>query len=161
MIDHPCRTATREDLPTILSFVRELAALEGRPEAVTATVSDLESLLFGQRPLAEAVIIVDPEQGTAVGYAWYYFTTSTFTGTPTLYLEDLFLAVGSRGRGQGLRAMRWLARAAMRRACARMEWSAVVGNTAAHQFYENLGATRKSGSVGFTISGAALAQLAI
>ena len=57
MIHHPCRTATREDIPTILGFIRELAALEGRPEAVTATVSDLESLLFGPRPLAEAVIM--------------------------------------------------------------------------------------------------------
>jgi len=160
MNGNPCRPATPGDIPTILGFIRELAALEGRPDAVTANASDLTELLFGCRPLAEAVMLLDTQRDAPIGYAWFYFTTSTFSGKPTLYLEDLFIAVGSRGRGSGLRAMRWLARTAIERGCARMEWSAVERNAQAHRFYENLGAERKSGSVGYSIDGDLLARLA-
>lgn len=154
-----CRAATPRDLTTILAYIRELAAIEGHPEAVTATPSDLHALLFGPKPVAEAVIVLDPESGSSVGYAWFYLTTATFRGRSILFLEDLYVARTARGRGLGVRMMRWLARSARERGCASVDWSIVEGNAPAIRFYEQLGATPKSGSVGYRLCGDALARL--
>jgi len=94
-----CRSASPDDVPQILTYVRELAAWEGRPDAATASAHDLRELLFGSHPLAEAVMLLDPAAGTPVGYAWFYLTTATFTGRAILYLEDLYVTPAARGLG--------------------------------------------------------------
>lgn len=155
-----CRPASPDDVPQILNYIKELATLEGRPEAATATVPDLHTLLFGTRPLAEAVMLLDPATGTPVGYAWFYPITATFPGKPILFLEDLYITPASRGLGLGARTMAWLANTARQRGCASMDWSVVEGNDPAIRFYEQLGAKPKHGSVSYRLSGEALHRLA-
>lgn len=46
------RPATPVDVPTILRFVRELAAFEREPDAVEATKDSLHAALFGAHPAA-------------------------------------------------------------------------------------------------------------
>src|SRR3982751_3170592 len=83
------RSATRDDLATILTFIRALARYEKLEHQVVATEASLESHLFGPRPMAEVVLA---ERGTEpVGFALFFSNFSTFLGRPGLYLEDLYV----------------------------------------------------------------------
>ena len=50
------KQATKEDVPLILTFIRELAQHERALDRVSATEEGLKLTLFGPRPYAEAII---------------------------------------------------------------------------------------------------------
>ena len=75
-----------------------------------------------------------------LGFALYYFTYSTWTGHPTLWLEDLFVPEELRGNGIGSTLLRKLARIALDKGCARMEWTVLDWNEPSRKFYYGLGA---------------------
>lgn len=152
------RPATRADVPLILSLVRELAEYEREPDAVTATEPMLEEALFGAKPYAEAVIA--EVEGTAVGFALYFFSFSTWTGRPSLYLEDLFVRPESRGHGSGKALLRHLAGIALDRGCGRFEWSVLDWNTPAIDFYRAMGAQPMDEWTVQRVTGEALVRLA-
>jgi GNAT superfamily N-acetyltransferase len=132
------RPATRDDVPLILSLIRELARYERAPEAVVATEEALARDGFGDRPLFEVTIA--EWSGTGVGFAFWFLAYSTWRGQPTLYLEDLFVRPDARGRGIGKAMMRFLARTALDRGCGRFVWQVLDWNTPSIEFYESLGA---------------------
>ena len=70
----------------------------------------------------------------------FFHTYSTFEGRPGLYLEDLFVLPRWRGRGLGRRLIAELARIAIARGCARMEWSVLDWNEMALRVYRSVGA---------------------
>ncbi|MCS6922988.1 MAG: GNAT family N-acetyltransferase [Fimbriimonadales bacterium] len=147
------------DLPCLLTLIRQLAAYERRLEQVVATESDLARALFGERPVAEAVLAWQGEQ--AVGYALFYPVFSTFRGRAALYLEDVYVVPESRRQGVGMALMRYLARLATQRGYDRIEWSVLTWNTPAIAFYEKLGAVPKeTGWTGYMLTGDALEALA-
>jgi len=153
------RLVQREDLTRLLQLIRELAEYERRLEQVVATEADLERALFGERPVAEAVLAWQGER--AVGYALFYPVFSTFRGRAALYLEDVYVVPEMRGRGVGLAFMRYLARIAKQRGYDRIEWSVLDWNTPAIEFYRKLGAVPKeTGWVGYMLTGEALEALA-
>ncbi len=153
------RPVQREDLTRLLQLIRELAEYERRLEQVVATEADLERALFGERPVAEAVLAWQGER--AVGYALFYPVFSTFRGRAALYLEDVYVVPEMRGRGVGLAFMRYLARIAKQRGYDRIEWSVLDWNTPAIEFYRKLGAVPKeTGWVGYMLTGEALEALA-
>ena len=63
------RLATVNDVPAILSLIKELALYEKEPERVLATKELLEKTLFGTRAYAEVLLAVEKEQ--AVGMALF------------------------------------------------------------------------------------------
>lgn len=130
--------ATEQDVPLILSFVRQLAEYERELTRVTATEETLRATLFGPKPSAEAVIVYDGD--APVAFAIYFLSYSSFTGLPNLYLEDIFVRPASRGLGVGRQLFAFLARRAAARGCGRMEWSVLNWNAPAIAFYEKLGA---------------------
>ncbi|GIV06279.1 MAG: GCN5 family N-acetyltransferase [Fimbriimonadales bacterium] len=151
--------AQPNDLPRLLELIHQLAAYERRLEQVKATEKDLERALFGERPVAEAVLAWHGEN--AVGYALFYPVFSTFRGRAALYLEDVFVALESRGQGVGRALMRSLAQIAQQRGYDRIEWSVLEWNTPAIEFYKKLGAVPKeTGWVGYMLTGEALEALA-
>lgn len=152
------RPATRADVPLILSLVRELAEYEREPDAVTATEPMLEEALFGAKPYAEAVIA--EVEGTPVGFALYFFNFSTWTGRPSLYLEDLFVRPEARGHGSGKALLRHLAGIAIDRDCGRFEWSVLDWNTPAIDFYRAMGAQPMDEWTVQRVTGDALVRLA-
>jgi len=152
------RPATSDDVALILELVRELATYEREPEAVTATEPMLERALFGTRPFAEAVIA--EADGTPVGFALYFFNFSTWTGKPSLYLEDLFVRESARGQGAGKALLRHLAGIALDRDCGRFEWSVLDWNTPAIDFYRAMGAQPMDEWTIQRVSGDALVTLA-
>ena len=131
------RPATRDDVPLILSLIRELATYERDLDAVVATEEDLLRDGFGERPLFRATIA--EWSGTAVGFAFWFFAYSTWRGQPTLYLEDLFVRPDARGRGIGKEMMRYLARTALDTGCGRFVWQVLDWNEPSIRFYESLG----------------------
>jgi GNAT superfamily N-acetyltransferase len=132
------RSATVEDVPTILSFIRALADFENLTHEVTATEEDLRRELFGLAPKAEVLLAcVDTDP---VGFALFFHNFSTFLGRPGLYVEDLFVLPDRRGKGYGRALMLHLARVAQERGCGRFEWSVLDWNAPAIEFYRSLGA---------------------
>jgi len=127
------------DVPAVVAMAHELAAYERAPEQCTLTADQLAGALFGDRPALFGHVAVSPS-GEPVGFALWFLNYSTWTGTHGIYLEDLYVDEAHRGRGVGTTLLRRLARLAVERGCARLEWSALDSNAAAIAFYEKLGA---------------------
>ncbi len=130
------RAAAARDLPAVVGLVRALADFEKLPGPDEAAARRLTDDFAQQR----FSLLVAEAGGSVIGYALYFFTYSTFLARPSLYLEDLFVHPGARGRGIGERFMRTLAAEAVRRGCGRFEWTVLDWNVEAQRFYERLGA---------------------
>src|SRR5688572_25877634 len=146
--------AAATDVPLILSFIRQLAEYERLSDAVTANEDVLRESLFGDRPAAEVVIGYDGE--TAVAFAIFFQSFSTFLGKPGIYLEDLFVIPEARGRGFGRAMLVYLARLAVDRGYGRLEWSVLDWNEPAINFYRSLGAAPMNDWTMFRVTGDAL-----
>jgi GNAT superfamily N-acetyltransferase len=154
----PChiRSATAEDVPLILSFIRDLATYENLLPDVIATEEALHRTLFGEQPAAQVVIA---EVGVRpAGFALYFFTYSTFLAKPGLYLEDLFVKPEFRGDGTGKALLLHLAKIANARGCGRLEWAVLDWNEPAKGFYRKLGAVPLDDWRIMRLTSAALAQ---
>lgn len=132
------KPATINDVPLILSFVKELAVYEKLAHEVVATEDDLKQTLFGPRPYAEVIIGYLDEK--PVAFALFFHNYSTFLGKPGIYLEDLFVKSEARGQGIGNKLLIYLAKLAKERNCGRLEWWVLDWNTSAIEFYTHLGA---------------------
>ena len=131
------RKATREDIPLILSFIRELAEYERLSHEVTATEEVLAESLFGKKQYADVVFAL--ADGIEVGFALWFHNFSTFVGKPGLYLEDLYVRPEFRKKGIGKALMEFCIKTARERDCGRMEWWVLRWNPAI-KFYEQMGA---------------------
>jgi GNAT superfamily N-acetyltransferase len=152
------RFATPGDVSTILRFVRELAEFERALDKVVATEPLLQDALFGERPVAEAVIA--ERDGIPLGMALFFHNFSTWTGWRGLYLEDLYVTPEARGAGVGSALLRHLAGIAVDRGCSRFEWAVLDWNTHAIDFYRSMGAEAMDEWTVNRVSGDALARLA-
>jgi GNAT superfamily N-acetyltransferase len=152
------RSATIDDVPQVLAFIRALAAYERLLHAVVATEDGLRLALFGPRPYAEVVLAEDA--GVPIGFALFFHTFSTFLGQPGLHLEDLFVIPEARGRGVGRALLGHLARLAVERGCGRVEWAVLDWNAPAIRFYESLAAKPNTEWTIYRLTGDPLAALA-
>jgi GNAT superfamily N-acetyltransferase len=148
------RPATAADTPAIARLIRGLAEYERLPVEAGFDEDRLREHLFGPRPFAEVLLAEDA--GTVVGFALFFHNYSTFAGKPGIYLEDLFVEPSHRGRGHGKALLRSLARLAVERDCARLEWSVLKWNEPAIGFYRALGAVAMDGWDVYRLSGDAL-----
>ncbi len=152
------REAAAEDVPVLLSLIRELAVYEKMADQVTATEENMKVSLFGIRPGAEALL--GELDGEPVAYAVYFHNYSTFAGRLGLYLEDVYVKPELRGKGMGKVILSYLARLAKERGCARFEWSVLDWNEPSIRFYRSLGAVSLDGWTVFRMTGEALDRLA-
>ena len=150
--------ATPADVPLILSLIRELADYERMSDHVVATEADVERVLFGERPCAEAVIARVGDE--VVGFALFFQSFSTFVGRPGLYLEDLYVRPAHRGRGIGRGLLAHLARLAVERRCGRFEWSVLDWNELAISSYRRAGAVPMDEWTVYRLTGEPLRALA-
>lgn len=150
--------AQRADLPLIVALIGELAEYERLLDQVRITPADLERDLFGPRTYAEAAVAWAGDE--PAGFALWFHNYSTFAGRPGLYLEDLFVRPAFRGRGYGEAMLRYLARLALQRGCARFEWAVLDWNEPALAFYRKLGAVALDDWTVHRVSGDALLRLA-
>jgi GNAT superfamily N-acetyltransferase len=153
------RPATADDVSILLGFVRELAEYEREPDSVEATEDDLRRFGFSdERPFFEAHIA--EWDGEPVGFALHFYIYSTWTGKPSLYLEDLFVQPPFRDKGIGKALLVFLARVAVERGCSRYQWQALDWNRPAIEFYESLGAHATPEWVSFRVEGEGIERLA-
>jgi GNAT superfamily N-acetyltransferase len=132
------RPASPGDVDTVYELIVALAEYERLRHKVSGTRELLETALFGPRPHAEALIA--ELDSNPVGFALFFHTFSTFVCRPGLWLEDLFVVPEHRRGGIGRLLLSQVAALAVKRGCARLEWSALGWNEPALQFYAALGA---------------------
>ncbi len=152
------REASEEDVPLILSFIRELAEYEKLSHEVVATEEELRKSLFGERRYAE--VLIAEHDGSPAGFALFFHNFSTFLGKPGVYLEDLYVNPAFRGAGVGKKLLVHLASLAKRRGCGRLEWWVLDWNEPSIGFYKNLGATAMDDWTIYRLAGTALDDLA-
>ncbi len=152
------RPAVEDDVPLILTFIRELAEYEKLRHEAVATEEQIRQSLFGPRPYAEVVFA--ELDGEPVGFALFFHNFSTFVGKPGLYLEDLYVRPAFRGRGVGKRLLAHLAAIAKERGCGRMEWFVLDWNEPAIRFYRSLGARPMDGWTIYRLTEPEIAALA-
>jgi GNAT superfamily N-acetyltransferase len=150
--------ATERDVPLILEFVRSLAEYEKHLDYVEATEERIRQTIFGAEPAAHVLFAY--ENDTAVGFAVYFNTYSTFVGLPGIYLEDLYVKPEARGKGVGRALLRYLAKLAKAQGCYRIEWAVLRWNEPAIKFYEKLGAVPMDEWNVYRLSGNGLDRLA-
>ncbi|WP_035845710.1 GNAT family N-acetyltransferase [Kitasatospora azatica] len=153
------REAVREDVPTIIELIRELADYERALEEARATEDQLAEALFGEQPVVHALIAADEATGETVGFALWFRNYSTWNGTHGVYLEDLYVRPGNRGGGHGKALLSELARIAVTRGYQRFEWSVLNWNEPSIGFYKRLGAEPLDGWTVYRLTGDALREL--
>jgi GNAT superfamily N-acetyltransferase len=152
------RTATEDDVPLILQFIRELAEYERSAHEVAATEELLRTTLFGNPRFAE--VLIGEDDRAPVAFALFFHNYSTWTGKPGLYLEDLYVKPEARRHGHGRTLLARLAAIAKERNCARFEWAVLDWNTPAIDFYRSLGAVPMSEWHVMRLTGDSLDRLA-
>jgi GNAT superfamily N-acetyltransferase len=152
------RAATEDDVPLILSFIRELAEYERLSHEVRATEELLRHSLFGERPVAEVLICHLGDE--PVGFALFFHNFSTFLGRPGIYLEDLYVRPRFRGAGIGRALLVHLANLAKERGCGRLEWWVLDWNESAIRFYKTLGAVPMDDWTVYRVAGESLDKVA-
>ena len=152
------RSATPQDIPTILRFIKALARYEKAEPEVIATEETLARTLFGEPRYAEALIA--EYRSEPVGFAVYFYSYSTWLSQPGLYLEDLYVMPEYRSYGAGKALLNTLAQIALDSGCGRFEWSVLDWNEPAINFYERLGAEAQSEWIKYRLSGKSLTDLA-
>ncbi|GAB4098863.1 GNAT family N-acetyltransferase [Sinomonas halotolerans] len=154
------RQATPEDVPVILELIHELAVYEKEPDAVRNTPEALGAALFGPAPAVFAHVVEEHDGGASprvVGFALWFLNYSTWEGTHGIYLEDLYVRPEARGHGHGRALLQELARTAVERGYARVEWSVLKWNEPSIGFYRSLGAVPLDEWDTFRLTGSALA----
>ncbi len=152
------RPAVPADVPVLVELIEELAAYEREPDAVEVDASMLADALFTEEPVVFATVA--DEGGTVVGTAIHFRNFSTWTGRVGIYLEDLYVRPDHRGRGVGRALLADLARSAVDRGYARVDWSVLDWNEPALAFYRSIGAHPMTGWTGYRLDGDALAAFA-
>ncbi len=132
------RDARPEDADEIIRLIIELADFEKLAPPDEDAGKRLINDAFGESPYFRVMIAESVD--TAIGYAFYFYTYSSFLAKRTLYLEDIYISNEFRGHGIGKQFMTKLKETALQNNCGRMEWVVLDWNTNAINFYEKLGA---------------------
>ncbi len=154
--DPRIRPATPADVDKIVQLVHELAVFERLPELCHLTPELLQAALFGESPAVFGHVA--QAAGEVVGYTLHFLNYSTWEGVHGIYLEDLYVQPEHRGSGLGKALLLNLARIALRRGYARVEWSVLDWNQGSIRFYQALGAIAMDGWTVYRLTGPALAR---
>lgn len=132
------RAGTKEDMPSVLKLIRELAHFEKEPDAVEITVTDLIKDGFGTGQLFHTFVAEMNDE--IVGMALFYPRYSTWKG-PTIHLEDLIVTNSKRRLNIGTELYHKVIEYGYKKGVKRIEWAVLDWNTPAIEFYEKTGAT--------------------
>lgn len=140
------RKATKNDMPSVLELIQELATFEKEPDAVVVTVDDLIRDGFSENPLFQCFVAeVENDSSESkqakqiIGMALYYYRYSTWKGK-TIHLEDLIVKENKRGTGAGFALYKEIIKQGKAENVRRIEWNVLDWNTPAIDFYEKSGA---------------------
>ncbi|MBX7047386.1 MAG: GNAT family N-acetyltransferase [Ignavibacteria bacterium] len=121
----------------ILYLVDELAKYEKLPLPTKAAKQRLLNDIFSKKPIINVLLAKADDK--YIGYAFYFYSYSSFLAKPTLYLEDIFILEEYRRVGAGKLFFKELNRIAKEKKCGRMEFIVLDWNKSAISFYNKLG----------------------
>ncbi len=142
----------------VLGFIRKLADYEELLHEVTADEADLREGLFGPAPRCHCDLAF--WNGAPAGFALWFYNFSTFAGKAGIYLEDLFVEPGLRGKGIGKALLKRLARRCVDEGLPRLQWWVLDWNEPSIAVYKSLGAKPMDAWTVFRVSGPELEELA-
>ncbi len=152
------RKAEKTDVKAILSLINELALFENEPDAVKTSEEDLLRDGFGDSPYFNVIVAeIDSE---ICGFALFYYCWSTWTGRPSMFLEDLYVQEKHRGKKIGNQLLKECSKIAVDRNCARFEWEVLDWNKGARDFYHKIGARHMQDWLVYRLDGENLKKFA-
>jgi ribosomal protein S18 acetylase RimI-like enzyme len=129
------RPGRPEDCAGIAAMVQDLARIAHVEAGVTGEILAHEA--FGPRPTI--ALLVAEDDGNLLGCLVHQDTFSTWRGANGVFVVDLFVREGQRGRGIGVDLMRAVARFGIERGARFMRLDVEAGNDGAIRFYRRLG----------------------
>ncbi len=130
------RWANKNDIPAMMSLIKELALFEKAPNEVINTEERMLHEGFGENPLFKA--FVAEHNHSVIGLSIFYYRYSTWKGK-CLYLEDLIVTEARRGEGIGKQLFEKTKEFALKDGCTKMNWQVLDWNTPAIEFYKKYG----------------------
>ncbi len=150
---------------TLAALLHEMCTSYSEEEPVSlADVRSnlLDNLLAAGSPV-RLVVAVD-DAGEAIGFAAIALFHSLVDPAPQrrgqMLLKELYVRQSHQGQGVGRALMAWVARHAIERGCARLDWNVSASNRQGLAFYRSLGALHVAGRLNFRLGGEYLARLA-
>lgn len=131
------RKGRRDDIPAVLTLIRELAAYEKAPHEVTVNEATLLKDGFGEDRQFE-FFVAENENGI-VGLALFYPRYSTWKGR-CMYLEDIIVRESERGKGIGKLLFDEVVKVCLEKGAKRLHWQVLDWNEPGIRFYKKLNA---------------------
>ncbi|MCK0179822.1 GNAT family N-acetyltransferase [Flavobacteriaceae bacterium S0862] len=131
------RDATKNDMPSVLGLIKELAVFEKEPDAVEVTTTSLIEDGFGNNPAFKC--FVAETNNKVVGAAVVYNRFSTWKGK-ILHLEDLIVSQDMRNHGIGTSLLDEVVKYGHSLGVKRINWEVISWNDGAIKLYERKGA---------------------
>lgn len=151
------RPAKAADAGLIIDFIAALAAYEELSHEARATEDDIRRDLFGADP--KVFCEIAEWEGKPVGFTLWFYTYSTFQGRHGIWLEDLFVDPGMRGKGIGKALLVNLARRCVAEGLGRFEWWVLDWNEPSIEFYKSQGGVMQDEWTKVRVEGDALQKL--
>ena len=150
---------------TLIVLLHEMCTFYSEEEPVSlADVRSnlLDNLLAADSPVR--LVVAADDAGEAVGVAAIALFHSLVDPAPErrgqLLLKELYVRHANQGQGVGRALMAWVARHAIERGCARMDWNVSAHNRRGLAFYRSLGAMHVAGRLSYRLAGEYLGRLA-
>lgn len=131
------RDATKNDMPSVLGLIKELAIFEKEPDAVEVTTTSLIEDGFGNNPAFKC--FVAETNNKVIGAAVVYNRFSTWKGK-ILHLEDLIVSQDMRNQGIGTSLLDEVVKYGHSLGVKRINWEVISWNDGAIKLYERKGA---------------------
>lgn len=142
-----------------------------------AIFKELETYYFGELRTTEAElegyltecvfsdhsginVVAAYENSVVIGFATYSILYPAPKQSGQMYMKELFVSSSARGKGVGLRLIKYLARLAVDHHCQRLDWTAERSNPNAGAFYRSIGAHLVSDKEYYRFEGESLNKIA-
>ncbi|MCW7469034.1 GNAT family N-acetyltransferase [Leptospira kanakyensis] len=136
------RDAHQGDAEDIFNLIKKKAefdrSLGDSLGNVTTNVELIKKTMFGVNRFAWAIVAVN-SQDKPIGIALCHTRYSSFSGLPSIWLDDLFIFESFRGSGLGKDLMEKLIEIAISMNASHIDWVASNFNEKAKSFYSKLG----------------------
>ena len=140
------RFAENRDVPALLALLRQVGSVHHdlRPDLFRNNACKYgPSQLFALMESSDTPVFVAEENGNVVGYGFCQIQKTeknpVLQDRLTLYIDDLCVLEGHRGKHIGSAIYEEIVRYAKMRKCHAITLNVWAGNTAAEHFYESLG----------------------
>ena len=152
------RPARPEDATRIHEMVVALARYEKMDHLCKSSPESLSEALFADQPALNA--IVAEVDGVVCGMATYFQSYSTFFAKRGVYVEDIYVDEEARHRGVGRALVKELCHVAQETGAGRLEWTTLLWNTDALEFFDSIGAQPSDVWTTYRMSGDAVDSIA-